>query len=116
MIKKIVMVLLLLYATLEAKEEKRADVYTRNCIPCHRYLPSSLERMFMNYLKTYSGEHMVKSSLKVFLKNPTEEDSLMSDMFIEHFSVKDKSTLSDEELDKAIDIYWDTYNVRNKLR
>jgi len=114
MIKKVLIVVTLLNSMVDAKEE-REDVYHRNCIPCHRYLPSSLERMFMNYLKTYSGEQTFKSSLKIFLKNPTEEESLMSDMFIEHFSVKDKSTLSDEELEKAIDIYWDTYDVRNKL-
>jgi len=114
-VTRTLLLILLLNGTSHAKEE-REDVYTRNCIPCHLYLPSSLERMFMNYLKTYSGEQTFKSSLKVFLKDPTEEESLMSDMFIEHFSVKDKSTLSDEELEKAIDIYWDTYNVRNKLR
>ena len=100
-------------STLHAEEKK--NIYERNCIPCHLYLPSSLERMFMNYLKTYSGEQTFKASLKVFLKNPTEKESLMSSMFIEHFSVKDKSQLSDEELDEAIDIYWKTYDVRKKL-
>ena len=95
--------------------EQRANIYERTCIPCHRYLPSSLERMFMSYLKTFSGELTVKASLKSFLKNPTETNSVMSDMFIDHFSVKDKSSLSDKDLEKAINIYWDIYNVRNKL-
>lgn len=94
----------------------RANIYERTCVQCHRYLPSSLERIFMTYLKTYSGELTVKASLKTFLKNPTEETSMMSEMFIDHFSVKDKSTLSDKDLEEAIDIYWDTYNVRNKLK
>jgi hypothetical protein len=40
---------------------------------------------------------------------------LMSDLFIERFSVKDKSKLSEQELEEAINIYWDLYNVRNKL-
>ncbi|HHH19891.1 MAG TPA: hypothetical protein ENK86_05230, partial [Campylobacterales bacterium] len=39
----------------ETNGTQEVDIYTRNCIPCHEYLPSSLERMFMNYLKTYSG-------------------------------------------------------------
>ena len=114
MVKNIMLMVLLFHAPLHA-ESATQNVYERNCIPCHRYLPSSLERMFMNYLKTFSGEQTFKVSLKVFLQNPTEEESLMSSMFIEHFSVKDKSTLSDKELEEAIDIYWDTYNVRNKL-
>ena len=101
-----------LYVENEKVEE---NVYEKNCIFCHRYLPSSLERMFMTYLKAYSGEYTFKASLKAFLKEPREETSMMSDLFIDRFSVKDKSKLSDAELKEAIDIYWDLYNVRNKL-
>lgn len=115
MIKKTVM-LFILFTTMIYAETQRLNIYERTCIPCHRYLPSSLERMFMSYLKTYSGELTVKAALKTFLKNPTEEDSVMSDMFIDHFSVKDKSSLSDKDLEEAIDIYWETYDVRNKLK
>lgn len=112
--KKLILFVVIFSAMLYAKTP-RANIYERTCIPCHRYLPSSLERMFMSYLKTFSGELTVKASLKSFLKNPTEETSLMSNMFIDHFSVKDKSSLSDKELTEAIDIYWETYDVRNKL-
>ncbi|MBU1958278.1 hypothetical protein KJ680_07725 [bacterium] len=114
MIKKSLL-LLMIFNTIVDAQTQRPNIYERTCIPCHRYLPSSLERMFMSYLKTYSGELTVKASLKAFLKKPTEENSVMSDMFIEHFSVKDKSTLSDKDLEEAINIYWETYDVRNKL-
>jgi len=98
-----------------ASEE--TNIYEGNCIPCHKYgMPSSLEKMFMKYLKAYSGETTVKLTLKQFLKNPTKEDSVMSELFLSRFSVKEKSFLSDEDLSKAIDIYWDLYNVRNKLK
>jgi hypothetical protein len=113
MIKKIVLFLMLslmLYA-----QNNKSTIYERDCIPCHRYLPSSLERMFMTYIKTFSGEYTFKASLKAYLKNPKEDTSLMSDLFIERFSVKDKSKLSEQELEEAINIYWDLYNVRNKL-
>jgi len=93
----------------------KQNAYERNCIPCHRYQPASLEKLFMEYLKTFSGELSLKESLKIFLKNPTEKDSLMNDKFIENFSVKDATDLNDTELDKAIDIYWDLYDVRSKL-
>jgi len=96
---------------------KESNIYEGNCIPCHKYgMPSSLQKMFMKYIKAYSGETTVKLTLKQFLKNPTKEDSVMSELFLSRFSVKEKSFLSDEDLSKAIDIYWDLYNVRNKLK
>ena len=111
MIKKITLLLLLSIST-----EARTNSYEFNCVPCHRFQPASLEKMFMTYLKTYSGELSLKGSLKEFLKNPNEKSSLMGELFIERFSVKDKSRLTDEELDEAIDTYWELYNVRNKLQ
>ena len=113
MLKKMVVVLLLFNFFLLASSDENA--YERNCIPCHRYQPASLEKLFMEYLKTYSGELSLKAALKLFLKNPTEDDSLMNDKFIENFSVKDKTDLNDTELDEALDIYWELYDVRNKL-
>jgi len=95
---------------------KEDNIYTRNCVPCHEYLPSSLERMFMSYLKVYSGELTLKESLKAFLRNPDREFSVMSDLFLDRFNVKEKTTLSEAELKEAVDIYWDKYNIRNKLR
>ncbi|NEW60310.1 hypothetical protein GSY74_03355 [Sulfurovum sp. bin170] len=96
---------------------QETNIYEGNCIPCHKYaMPTTLEGMFMKYLKAYSGEMSVKLTLKQFLKKPMKEDSIMSDLFLERFSVKEKSLLSDEDLTKAIDIYWDLYNVRNKLK
>jgi len=92
------------------------NVYERNCIPCHRYQPASLEKLFMEYLKTYSGELSLKGALKGFLQNPTEKNSLMNDKFIENFSVKDKTILDEKKLDEALDTYWELYNVKNKLK
>jgi len=113
---KIVIILFLLLGTLYAETNVRINAYERNCIPCHRYQPASLEKLFMEYLKTYSGELSLKGALKEFLKEPSEKSSLMSDKFISNFSVKDKTKLSDKELDEALDIYWDLYDVRKKLK
>ena len=120
MIKKIVILFMLLIGTLNAGEfdmpEDAGNVYERNCVPCHKYQPVSLENAFMDYLKAYSGEFSLKGSLKEFLKNPTNETSLMNNIFLDRFSVKNRTELSDKELDEAIDIYWDIYNVRKKLK
>lgn len=93
-----------------------SDVYTRNCIPCHEYLPSTLERMFMSYLKVYSGEFTVKESLKAYLRNPDRDMSVMSELFLDRFGIKYKTDLSEQELEEAVNIYWNKFNVRNKLK
>ena len=92
------------------------NVFERNCLVCHEHFPASLQRMFMSYLKVYSGEITMKAALKGYLKKPDKKLSVMSDLFIDRFGIKDKTDLNDEELEKAIDIYWNLYNVRNKLR
>jgi hypothetical protein len=118
--KKIIIVSLILNIMLYAEENSnnvaQKNIYERTCLPCHRYLPSSLGDMYMRYLKTFSGEQTFKASLKAFLKEPLEQTSVMSNLFIDRFSVKDKSLLNDKQLDEAIDIYWNLYNVRNKLK
>jgi hypothetical protein len=96
--------------------DDKIDIYTGNCLPCHEYMPASLERIFMSYLKKYSGEITVKETLKEFLRNPTKESSVMSELFISQFGVKEKTILSEKELNKAINIYWNKYNVRKKLK
>ncbi|MEJ2437565.1 MAG: hypothetical protein P8Y35_06160, partial [Sulfurovaceae bacterium] len=43
------------------------DAYEKNCVHCHKKLPSSLQNMFMRYLSTYSGENNLKAGLKRYL-------------------------------------------------
>jgi len=114
-----VLFLTLLSAILMAEsietEINKQNTYELHCIPCHEHRPYSLERVYMLYLKTFSGETIFKASLKAFLKEPMEETSVMPDEWIDNFSVKSKTTLSDKALDEAIDIYWNLYDIRNKL-
>ena len=111
-----VILIALLTLHLSAKEsEIKENIYANSCIPCHQHLPYSLEKIYMLYLKTFSGELTFKASLKAFLKSPMEETSVMPDEWIENFSVKEKTTLTDKELDKAIDTYWRLFDVRNRL-
>ena len=106
-----------LFSTETAEDNATKEtIFEKKCVPCHEYLPSSLERMFMSYLKAYSGEVAFKESLKEFLLEPDEISSTMSDLFLSRFGVKSKTELSEKELDEAIDIYWEMYNVRNKLK
>jgi len=92
------------------------NVYERKCVPCHKELPTSLQQMFMSYLSLYSGEKNVKAVLKYYLKYPSKSMSVMSDLFIDSYGIKEKSMLSNEELNEAVDIYWEKFKVFDKLK
>ena len=92
------------------------DAFERNCVGCHKQLPATLQEIFKRYLLLYSSEENVKVGIKHYLKYPSKEISAMSDLFIETTGVKSKATLSKQELDKAVDIYWDKYKVFGKLK
>lgn len=92
------------------------SAYERNCIPCHQELPTTLQQMFKGYLQTYSGEQNVKAGLKHYLRYPHKSISVMSDLFIDTYGIKKKTTLNEEELNKAINIYWEKFKVFDKLK
>jgi len=92
------------------------DVYERNCIPCHKNLPTSLQQMFMLYLESYSSEKNVKTIMRYYLQHPSQSLSVMSDLFLDGYSIKKPANLNDEELDKAINSYWEKFKVFDKLK
>ena len=91
-------------------------IYEKNCIPCHKDLPTSLGEMFKGYLLVYSSEKFVKAGIKHYLRNPSRSISVMSNLFLDTYGIKEKTTLSPKELDEAIDIYWEKFKVFNKLK
>ncbi len=92
------------------------DAYERNCVSCHAELPTTLQQMFKRYLLIYSGEKNVKASIKHYLRYPYKGISVMSDLFVDSYGIKEKTTLSNKELNEAIDIYWEKFKVFNKLK
>ncbi len=110
MVKSIIVLMLILSGLFSQ------DAYERHCVGCHKELPTTLQRMFMNYLLVYSGEKNMKAGLKHYLQYPSKEISVMSDLFIDNYGIKKKSNLSEKEIDKALDIYWDKFKVFNKLK
>jgi hypothetical protein len=54
--------------------------------------------------------------MKSYLKNPKAENSILVDGLINRFGVKKKTTLNDEQLQEALDTYWDQYQVFDKLK
>lgn len=110
MVKKLFLIVLL---TLFSWSD---TAYERHCVSCHRDLPTSLQKMFMHYLLVYSGEETVKAALKHYMRYPIRDISVMSDLFLDTYGVKQPLKLDERELEEAIDIYWDNYKVFNKLK
>ena len=92
------------------------NIYERNCVECHKGLPTTLQQMFKEYLQMYSGEENVKAGLKHYLHYPSKSISVMSELFIDNYGIKKKSILNKKELDEAIDIYWEKFKVFDKLK
>jgi len=92
------------------------DAFERNCVTCHQELPASLQEMFKRYLLVYSSETNVKAGIKHYLRYPSKDISAMSDLFVDTYGIKQKTTLAQKELDEAIDIYWEKFKVFGKLK
>ena len=92
------------------------DAYERNCVECHQSLPTSLQRMFMNYLLVYGGEKNMKAGLKHYLQYPSKHISVMSDLFIDNYGIKKRTTLTSDEIDEVLDVYWEKFKVFDKLK
>jgi len=115
MVKKL-LILLVLSVCLLAQDMPEQNIYEKKCVPCHKTLPTSLQQMFMKYLESYSGEKNVKTILKFYLKSPMSNLTVMSDLFIDSYGIKEPTKLNDKELDKAIEIYWEKFKVFDKLK
>lgn len=108
---KIALLLSLLFITASAK-----NIYEQNCLACHKDMAVKIDKFFYRYLLKYSSENEVKHAMMEYLKNPNLKDTILVDGLINRFGLKKKTTLNDEELAEAIDIYWKTYNVFEKLK
>jgi hypothetical protein len=111
MVKKYFILLVFLSTILHSE-----NIFEEKCVPCHQSLPTTLQKMFMNYLLVYGAEENVKIGLKYYLKNPSKYITVMSDLFVDNYGIKKKSRLSDKELDEALSIYWEKFKVLGKLK
>jgi hypothetical protein len=92
------------------------NAYERHCVACHATLPTTLQGMFKNYLLVYSGEENTKAAMKHFMRFPRRDTSVMSDLFLDTYGIKEPLNISDEDLQEAIDIYWERYRIIGKLK
>lgn len=107
---RILLILILFFGFLKASS------YENNCVACHKDLPVTIDKYFYRYLLKYSSEKAVKKAMKEYIKTPSKDTTIMPEAFISRFGVKKATTLSDKELEKALDEYWDIYKVFGKLK
>jgi hypothetical protein len=69
----------------------------------------------MSYLFVYGGENNFKAGLKHYLKQPSKSISVMSDLFKRNYKIKEKTKLTDKEIDDALDEYWDRFTIFKRL-
>lgn len=113
---RILFILTLFFSLLNAQDKNKQNIYQSNCLQCHKKLPVTIDKYFYRYLLKYSSETNVKDAMFTYLVNPNKNTTIMPEAFIKRFGIKDKSKLSDEELNKALDLYWQEYKVFGKLK
>ncbi len=115
MVRKIIIIFLFSTLFLRAQEVQDRNIYENNCLSCHQFSSLKLDKIFFSYLIKYSSELSVKAALIDFLKNPNLQTSVMSEDELRRLGLKTKTNLDDEKLKEAIDIYWELYDVSNRL-
>lgn len=102
------LLVILLYISLNS------DIYEQNCVLCHKNL-FQMHTFMKRYTLKYSSEDKIKKAIFKFFKAPTQQKSIMPFNFIRRWGLKSKSTLSDKELQNAIDIYYQKYNMKQYI-
>ncbi len=117
-IKVLYILIVLLFTVVVHADDKgqKENIYEQNCMKCHKQMSLTMQKIFMRYLLKYSSEVAVKSALIDFLRQPDYLTSALRKDQIARYGLKNKTTLSDEQLKRAIDIYWDKYKVFGKLK
>lgn len=88
------------------------DIFATNCKSCHAN-NLQLTMIMSRYTLKFSSEKRIKEAMKNFLKQPSREKSTMPLGFLSRFNIKEVTTLNNEELDLALDIYYKQFNLKN---
>jgi len=90
--------------------------FKSSCVSCHTKKKISLRKTFMSALLVYSSEKNFKTALFYYCKRPDPLTSVMSEEFISMFLPLNPIKITDDELEKSIDEYWNRYKIEGKLK
>ncbi len=90
------------------------NIFQTNCMSCHNQ--EDLTLFMKEYTLKFSSKKRIKNYLYRFLENPTSNIPVMPYNFIIKKGYKKDTILTNQELKKAIDIYYDIYNIKKNIR
>jgi len=90
--------------------------FKTNCVNCHTKNRVNLRQTFMSALLVYGSKKSFKTALFYYCKNPASMTSVMDEWFLSEHKMPTSIKLNDKELDKMLEIYWERYKVRKKLK
>ena len=88
--------------------------FEEECLYCHTN-GFKFNMMMKKYTTKYSSEKRIKKAIFEYLKNPTEDKSVLPIGYINRFGIKEKTELDDKTLKNMIDIYYEKYNLKSKI-
>lgn len=108
---------MMFYAGILSAEEISAETQQlqEECLQCHAQEQIPNELIYRRYLMKYSTAKGMERAIKMYLKNPKKENSIMPLPFFSKFSMKEALALDDENLEKNIHSFLDRYDVKKRL-
>lgn len=91
-----------------------ASNFEENCLNCHSR-DFKFAMMMKKYTQKYSSEPKIKEAIFEYLKNPSADKSVLPYEYINRFGVKEKTTLDDATLREMIDVYYQMFNMKEKI-
>lgn len=108
MVKKLIFMVLITTSFVTASE------FEENCLDCHTN-DFKFNMMMKKYTTKYSSEKRIKKAIFEYLKNPTEDKSVLPIGYINRFGIKEKTELNDKTLKDMIDRYYKQFNLKSKI-
>jgi len=105
---KSALLILVLFSFLNASE------FEENCLDCHTN-DFKFNMMMKKYTLKYSSEKRIRKAIFEYLKNPTQDKSVLPSGYINRFGIKEKTELDDKTLRDMIDIYYKQFNLKSKI-
>lgn len=90
------------------------STFKENCLSCHEK-DFKFNMILKKYTQKYSSERKIKEAIFEYLREPSVEKAILPYEYINRFGIKEKSELDDKTLREMIDIYYEMFNLKDKI-
>jgi len=91
-----------------------ANIFESNCLSCHTDT-KELQLFMAKYTLKYSTKAKISKAIYQFLRQPTSNFSIMPYSYIVKYGFKEDSNLSNKNLKKAVEYYYEKYKLQNSI-